>query len=163
MNPSDIEGSDDSGSETESGSVIDNDNDNDNNNQNPNPNKLNTDSVKYRLLGMTLVCIATLCVTTCGIISSIWTASFLELVIASNVIQLILAIIAWNIKRKMEQGSPLITKWYGNAPYHKHVFARGIIRVIAGYGWMRGLQLVPIGNGESIVYLGPILGKCNVM
>jgi len=48
------------------------------------------------------------------------------------------------------------THWYGDAPHRNNIWLRGFLLFCAEFLWLRGLEVVPLGNGEAISFLSPM-------
>ena len=47
--------------------------------------------------------------------------------------------------------------WYGESPNKLNINVRGGLYFLLVFGWYRGLELVPIGDAEAIIFIAPLL------
>ena len=47
--------------------------------------------------------------------------------------------------------------WYGDSPNRLNIWIRGGLYFLLIFGWYRGLELVPIGDAEAIIFIAPLL------
>jgi len=47
--------------------------------------------------------------------------------------------------------------WYGDEGTRLNIWIRGTLYFLLVYGWYRGLELVPIGDAEAIIFIAPLL------
>lgn len=67
-------------------------------------------------------------------------------------ILMLLSFALWIIKKP-----PECTHWYGDKTDRLNIWIRGLLYFVLVFGWYRGLQLVPIGDAECIIFISPIL------
>lgn len=106
------------------------------------------------LLGMTLVATGTALFCTNGAIVQKHGGSILQLMLGRYVVQFVLSSILWfwnpwNIRN----GS---VHWYGDNEKRKYIWLRGAALFATVFFWWRGLELVPLGDGEAILFLSPL-------
>eukprot|EP01083_Nonionella_stella_P267522 903695_1 len=118
----------------------------------------NTDEIytaKQTLIGMVVVAIGTALFCTVGAIVQHHGGSVLQLMLGRYIIQNIISWIVWF-------SNPCKTKsecqhWYGdNKSYRINIWIRGFLLFCCVFFWWRGLELVPLGDGEAILFLSPI-------
>eukprot|EP01083_Nonionella_stella_P059488 155624_1 len=106
------------------------------------------------LLGMTVVAIGTALFCTVGAIVQHHGGSVLQLMLGRYLTQNIISWIVWF-------GNPCKTRsscehWYGDTPHRINIWVRGFLLFCTVFLWWRGLELVPLGDGEAILFLSPI-------
>ena len=47
--------------------------------------------------------------------------------------------------------------WWGDSPNRLNIWIRGGLYFLLVFGWYRGLELVPIGDAEAIIFIAPLL------
>jgi len=106
------------------------------------------------LLGMVLVAVGTALFCTNGAIVQKHGGSILQLMLGRYAVQNIISSAIWvsnpwNIKRDA-------INWYGDGPQRRIIWLRGFTLFATVFLWWRGLELVPLGDGESILFLSPM-------
>jgi len=107
------------------------------------------------LLGMTLVATGTALFCTNGAIVQKHGGSILQLMLGRYVVQNIISSILWVSNPFGVKGTAV--HWYGDTwDSRKIIWARGTALFFTVFFWWRGLQLLPLGDGESILFLSPM-------
>jgi len=104
------------------------------------------------LIGMVCVAAGTLFICTGGSVAAFIGGSVLEIMLGRFLIQMCLSFTWWFLKTP--EG---FDHWYGEPGSQFKIWAHGALYWLLIYGWYRGLQLVPIGDAEAIVFLAPLL------
>lgn len=106
------------------------------------------------LLGMTLVAVGTALFCTNGAIVQKHGGSILQLMLGRYVVQFVLSSILWFWNPwDIRNGA---VHWYGDDEKRKYIWMRGAALFATVFFWWRGLELVPLGDGESILFLSPM-------
>eukprot|EP00484_Ammonia_sp_Unknown_P029491 CAMPEP_0197036030 /NCGR_PEP_ID=MMETSP1384-20130603/13652_1 /TAXON_ID=29189 /ORGANISM="Ammonia sp." /LENGTH=423 /DNA_ID=CAMNT_0042466157 /DNA_START=145 /DNA_END=1416 /DNA_ORIENTATION=- len=110
---------------------------------------------KKTLLGMIVVAIGTALFCTVGAIVQYHGGSVLQLMLGRYVTQNLLAWLLWfSNPCKITAGCQ---HWYGDAPHRLNIWTRGFLLFCVVFFWWRGLELMPLGDGEAILFLSPII------
>jgi len=111
-------------------------------------------SQKKTLLGMIVVAIGTALFCSVGAIVQHHGGSVLQLMLGRYVTQNIISWIVWFINPCKTKST--CTHWYGDRGYRINIWIRGFLLFCTIFFWWRGLELLPIGDGEAILFLSPI-------
>ena len=104
------------------------------------------------VFGMLVVAFGTGIFCTAGAIAQYNGGSILQLRLGSYAIQNVMCW-AWWCVRKPSQS----THWFGDSPHRLNIWVRGILFWILLFAWLKGLEMVPIGDAEALIFLSPIL------
>eukprot|EP01084_Bolivina_argentea_P293344 504492_1 len=107
---------------------------------------------KKTLLGMVIVAIGTALFCSVGAIVQYHGGSVLQLMLGRYITQ---NIIAWFIWLCWKPSS--CDHWYGDSPFKLNIWSRGFLLFCTVFCWWRGLELVPLGDGEAILFLSPLV------
>lgn len=66
--------------------------------------------------------------------------------------QTVLAAIWWIFKKP-----PQNEHFYGDKGSRLNIYSRGVLYFLLCYGWYRGLELVPIGDAEAVIFITPLM------
>jgi len=108
----------------------------------------------HTILGMCLVAFGTALFCTNGAIVQKHGGSILQLMLGRYCVQNIISSILWvfnpwNVRKDA-------IHWYGDGASRKIIWLRGLALFSTVFFWWRGLELVPLGDGESILFLSPM-------
>eukprot|EP01084_Bolivina_argentea_P293343 504491_1 len=109
---------------------------------------------KNTLLGMAVIAIGTALFCTVGAIVQHHGGSVLQLMLGRYITQNIISWIVWFANPCRTRSS--CKHWYGDAPHRINIWVRGFLLFWTVFLWWRGLELVPLGDGEAILFLSPI-------
>jgi len=112
----------------------------------------NMQNAKQTLLGMLCVACGTGLICTGGSIVAIIGGSVLEIMLIRFGVMLVLTLVWWCVKHPTPY-----RHWFGDSPDRLNVWVRGALCFVLVYGWYRGLELVPIGDAEAIIFVTPLL------
>jgi len=101
-----------------------------------------------------MVCVAagTGLIATGGSIVAFLGGSVFEIMLGRFFVQMVLAFTWWFVKTP-----PGKQHWYGDEGTRLNIWIRGTLYFLLVYGWYRGLELVPIGDAEAIIFIAPLL------
>jgi len=112
----------------------------------------NAKTAGMTILGMAAVAAGTGFLNAGGCVVAIVGGSALEFMMGRWIVQLVLASLWWIIKKP-----PQNEHWYGDKGLRLNIWTRGFLYFLLCYGWYRGLELVPIGDAEAIIFIAPLL------
>merc|ERR1712083_947287 len=75
-----------------------------------------------------------------------------EIMLVRWIVQGILGALWWYFKKP-----PQNEHFYGDRGSRLNIWTRGALYFLLCYGWYRGLELVPIGDAEAIIFIAPLL------
>jgi len=107
---------------------------------------------KYTILGMIAVAAGTGFINTGGCLVAVIGGSVLEIMLVRWIVQGILGALWWYFKTP-----PQNTHFYGDRGSRINIWSRGALYFLLCFGWYRGLELVPIGDAEAIIFIAPLL------
>jgi drug/metabolite transporter (DMT)-like permease len=87
-----------------------------------------------------------------GSVAAFIGGSVLEIMLGRFLIQMIMSFTWWFVKTP--DG---FHHWYGDEGSEIKIWIHGALYWVLIFGWYRGLELVPIGDAEAIVFLAPVL------
>jgi len=110
---------------------------------------------KRTLMGMLCVAVGTALFCSVGAMVQDHGGSVLQLMFGRYLIQNLISWLFWLANPLQIRGAD--QKWYGDAEHRKNIWARGFCLFLTVFFWWRGLEMVPLGDGEAILFLNPIV------
>ena len=104
------------------------------------------------IFGMMIVAFATGLVCACGAIAQYDGGSILQLMLGSYILQNIMCWCWWCIRKPSQA-----TNWFGDSPHKCNIWTRGVLYWVMMFCWWKGLEMVPIGDAEAILFVSPML------
>jgi len=109
---------------------------------------------RQTLCGMVLVAIGTLLFCTVGAMVQYHGGSVLQLMLGRYTVQSVISWFLWWCNPCRIRGDAL--RWFGDSPHRSNIWARGLFLFLTVLFWWRGLEMVPLGDGEAILFLSPM-------
>lgn len=112
-------------------------------------------SNKRTLYGMLCVAVGTALFCSVGAMVQEHGGSVLQLMFGRYLVQNLISWLCWLLNPWQIRGAD--QQWYGDEGHRKNIWLRGFCLFLTVFFWWRGLEMVPLGDGEAILFLNPIV------
>eukprot|EP01083_Nonionella_stella_P318441 1164040_1 len=127
---------------------------------------METSNVKWTIIGSLCVTMYAILTTLNQVVIKASNLSIVQCAVGRFGVQLVLAILWWNLKRPSkpylsaslnENTDAKIEHWYGDPPFIANIWLRGFLYASNQFIFYISLILLPIGDDQCILYQSPLL------